>query len=566
MQMGESPTRKERGAANAAGGKGPFAATFQLVYDCDRKGLMLKLFYTICTSLLPLANLYILKILIDDVTLAIGTGHYDPSTLAVGIVAFCSITLLNRWLTTLSGVNNDVLTQRLTDYINGRIQEQSARLDMAYYDNPDFHDTFHRAQQEAAFRPIRILENFVAVLGSSISIVGVVAMLMVASWQTVLVMLLAVLPTFVVKLYKSRRIYRFRRETTQAVRRSSYYGALLTNRTYAKEMRAFGLAPHIRDLYVAQRRTLVEQLLSISRRLALFDAVTAVVEVLALACILLLLVKPAVAGVITVGTFVMLFEAFRRGQGYLSTLVNGVSGLYEHKLFINNLFEFLSLRPAIVSPAEPTPFPQVVERVDFDDITFAYPDMSHPVLSHFNLSAVKGEITPLRGENGFGKTTLLKLLLRLYDPQGGVVRINGIDIRRFDVGELRRQISALFQDYVQFQFTARENIAFGDINHADDARRMAEALRLADAQPVVDSLGKGIDTQLGRQFAGGEELSMGQWQRIALARQLYSTAPILVFDEPTAWMDAAARRQFRETLEEIKENHIVLLVSHEEND
>ena len=544
----------------------PFVATFRLIRDCDRRGMRMKLLYTIIISLLPLVNLYILKLLIDVVTNTANHTAGDVSSLMAYIVMFCAITLLTRWFNTLSGVNNDVLTQRLTDYINGHIQQQSARLDMAYYDNPEFHDTLHRAQQEAAFRPIRILENFVAVMGSVISIAGVVAMLAVASWKTVLVMLVAVLPTFGVKLYKSRRIYRFRRQTTQAVRRSNYYGALLTHRNYAKEMRAFGLAPYMMKLYKSERSTLVTQLLRISRRLACYDVLTAVVEVAALALILLLLTKPVVVGAITIGTFVMLFEAFRRGQGYLTTLVNGVSGLYEHKLFINNLFEFLELEPSIMSPAQPEAFPQTVDTIAFDDITFAYPDMRHPVLQHFSLTARRGEVTPLRGENGFGKTTLLKLLLRLYDPQQGAVRINGIDIRRFDVGELRLHVSALFQDYVQFQFTAGDNIVFGDINHAADAKRIAQALRQSGAQGVVDGLGKGLDTQLGRMFDEGEELSMGQWQRIALARQLYSEAPILVFDEPTAWMDAAARRQFRATLEEIKENHIVLLVSHEEVD
>ena len=544
----------------------PFVATFRLIRDCDRRGMRMKLLYTIIISLLPLVNLYILKLLIDVVTNTANHTAGDVSSLMAYIVMFCAITLLTRWFNTLSGVNNDILTQRLTDYINGHIQQQSARLDMAYYDNPEFHDTLHRAQQEAAFRPIRILENFVAVMGSVISIAGVVAMLAVASWKTVLVMLVAVLPTFGVKLYKSRRIYRFRRQTTQAVRRSNYYGALLTHRNYAKEMRAFGLAPYMMKLYKSERSTLVTQLLRISRRLACYDVLTAVVEVAALALILLLLTKPVVVGAITIGTFVMLFEAFRRGQGYLTTLVNGVSGLYEHKLFINNLFEFLELEPSIMSPAQPEAFPQTVDTIAFDDITFAYPDMQHPVLQHFSLTARRGEVTPLRGENGFGKTTLLKLLLRLYDPQQGAVRINGIDIRRFDIGELRLHVSALFQDYVQFQFTAGDNIVFGDINHAADAKRIAQALRQSGAQEVVDGLSKGLDTQLGRMFDEGEELSMGQWQRIALARQLYSEAPILVFDEPTAWMDAAARRQFRATLEEIKENHIVLLVSHEEVD
>lgn len=539
---------------------------FKLIWQCDNKNLILKLFYTLCTSLLPLVSLYVLKLLVDGVTEFAGIGSAGdrllPEKLLLCLLAFCAIYLLNRLIGVLNTVNNDVLTQKLIDYINNLIQTQSVRLDMAYYDNPDYHDTFHRAQQEAAFRPIRILENVVAVFGASISMIGVAAMFAVTSWQVIVVMIIAVIPTFFVRLYKSRRIYRFRRETTQNMRRSVYYGQLLSNRNYAKEVRSFGLASYFRERYLSIRRDLVTRLLRISRRLAVYDALTSVFETVALGAVLLFLVRPTVMGALSIGSFVMLFEAFRRGQSYLNNLVGGVGGLYEHKLFINNLFEFLELKPSIINPDNPKSFPKSIERIDFDDVTFSYPDMKHPTLSHFSLSAKFGTITRITGENGFGKTTLLKLLLRLYDPQSGAVRINGIDIRCFDVGELRHNISAIFQDYVQFYFTAKENITFGDINNADDASRLAEAIRLADAQSVVDSLGNGLDTPLGRQFDNGEELSMGQWQRIALARQLYSNAPILIFDEPTAWMDAPARANFKNTLESLKNDHLIFLISH----
>ena len=537
---------------------------FRLIWQCDKKGFALKLFYTLCTSLLPLLNLYVLKLLVDGATQAVagaGDGLLSVEMIRY-VLVFCGVMLLNRWVGVLSTVNNDVLTQRLIDYINNIIQTQSVRLDMSYYDNPSYHDTFHRAQQEAAFRPIRILENTVSVLGSSVALVGIALMLLASSWQVVAVMALAVVPSFAVRLYKSRRIYRFRRETTQDMRRTYYYGQLLTNRLYAKEVRAFGLGAHFRSLYVDIRARLVDRLLAISRRLGFFDALTALFEVSALALVLVLLIRPAISGAMSIGTFVMLFEAFRRGQGYLATMVGGISGLYEHKLFINNLFEFLELQPSIVSPANPEPFPERIDEVSFDDVTFAYPDMKRPVLDHLSLQARRGEVTLVEGENGKGKTTMLKLLLRLYDPQGGAVRINGIDIRRFDVGVLRRNVSAIFQDYVQFCFTARENVAFGDISNAGDARRLSEAIRMADAGAVVERLSNGLDTQLGRQFDGGEELSMGQWQRIALARQLYSPAQVLLFDEPTAWMDGEARSHFAETVQELKSDHVIILVQH----
>lgn len=540
---------------------------FKLIWKCDSKRFLLKLVYTLFNSLLPLVNLYVLKVLVDVLSGTVSGGvewSAVSETIVSSVLLFCGISLANRMIGVLGVVNDDVLTQELVDYINKLIQEQSVRLDMAYYDNPNYHDTFHRAQQEAAFRPVRIMESLVSLFGSVVSLLGVTAMLVAASWQVIVVMVLAIVPTFCVRLYKSRSIYRFRRETTQESRRGSYYGSLMTNRIYAKEVRTLGLAGFFRKMYVDTRFRLVTQLKRISRRLAVMDGVTAVVEAAAMGVVVLVLVRPVANGALTIGTFVMLFEAFRRGQGYLTSMVSSVSGLYEHKLFINNLFDFLDLRPSIVSPSEPEPFPAKVEEVVFDNITFAYPDMNQPVLSRFSLVARFGEVTLIEGENGFGKTTLLKLLMRLYDPQEGCVRINGTDVRRFDLCELRRNVSVMFQDYVQFYFTARENVEFGDIGGETDSLRMSESLRQSGADKVVSRLAKGLDTQLGRQFEGGEELSMGQWQRIALARELYSRSQVLVFDEPTAWMDASGREAFRKTLEELKPNHVVILVRHSE--
>ena len=368
---------------------------FKLIYSCDKRGFILKLFYTTLTSVLPLINLYILKLLVDDVTEMGASGVLSnglSQSILVSILLFCAITLLNRLISVASTVNNDILTQRLIDYINGIIQNKSIQLDLAYYDNPRYYDTFHRAQLEAALRPIRIVENFVDAFGSVISLVGVMALIIGSSWQVVVVMMLAVIPTFLVKLYKSRRIYKFRRETTQDMRRSIYYGQLLSDKMYAKEVRTFRLANFLRDKYVSIRKVLVDKLLRISYRLAFFDAATSLIEVVAMFFILVYLIKPVAAGAITIGSFVMLFEAFRRGQSYLNSLVRGVGGLYEHKLFINNLFEFLDLDASIKSEPEPKPFPDEVYMIEFEDVTFSYPDMTTPVLEHFYLKARKGEV------------------------------------------------------------------------------------------------------------------------------------------------------------------------------
>lgn len=536
-----------------------------MVYRCDKRAFYTRLLLVAAQSILPLVNLWVLKELIDSVTnLCVGaeTGASLPPQITQYVMVFCLVFLANRIVSTINGVNNDVMTQKLIDYMSDKIQHQSALLDMDFYDNPDFHDTFHRAQQESTFRPIQVLNNFMALFGSLISIASIVVILTVASWWVVVVMFVAVLPSFAVRLIKARKIYKFRRENTQSYRRTSYYSSVLTHRDFAKELRVFGLSPYFRSKFVDIRRRLVDKLLRISRRLACYDLFCSIVEALSILLILGLLLREAFAGAISIGLFVMLFEAFRRGQGYMQTLVSSVASLYDNRLFASNLFEFFNLKPKIISPKHPIPFPQLVESVVFDDVSFRYSNMDHDVLHHFNLTARVGETCRIEGENGFGKSTALKLLMRLHDPDKGSIKINGIDIRNFAVDDLRRSIAPLFQDFVRYQCTANDNIAFGDIRSALDQSRIEQAAFLSGADKVVEKLPHSYDTQLGRMFDGGEELSMGQWQRVALARLFYSDAPILLLDEPTAWIDIPSRESFFNKINEINKHKIIIIIQH----
>ena len=337
-----------------------------------------------------------------------------------------------------------------------------------------------------------------------------------------------------------------------------YYGSLLTSRAAAPEVRTYRLAPLFRSRFVASRRKLVATLLSISRRLGMLDVLCAFVEAAAMFFIVWLLVTQTAAGAITVGSFVMLFEAFRRGQGYLSSLVGGIAGLYDNRLFVGNLFEFLNLEPHILAPSDPLPVPQEIEEVEFRDITFRYPDMERDVLSHYSLRARRGEVTAVDGRNGYGKSTLIKLLLRFYDPQQGTVLLNGIDIRRFDPDELRQRFGVLFQEFMRYSCTADENIAFGTRGAASDNSALLSSPLLS----FLSRLPKGSGTLLSRLFDGGSELSMGQWQRLALARALASDAPVLLLDEPTAWLDADGRETFAQLIEEQRSSKVVLLITH----
>lgn len=530
-----------------------------MVRRCDVASFWRRVVYVMLQSLIPVAGLYVLKLLVDSITQAVGGGGAER--VLPYLLALVALFLAGRVVSALSGVNNDVLSQRLIDYMSDLMQRQAARLDLSYYDTPEYHDTLHRAQQEVSTRPVAVLNNFMALLSAVVTLLGIAALLVTASWWVLVIMVVAMVPTLAVRLYKARSIYQFRRGNTQLYRRTSYYGQLLTSRQTAAEMRAFGLAGWFRRLFVESRRLLVGRLLSISRRLGAADICCAVIEAAAMLVVIWLLIRQTLAAAITLGAFVMLLEAFRRGQSQLSTLASSIAGLYDNRLFVGNVFEFLGLEPVVLNPEEPLPMPGRVESVEFKEVTFRYPQGNRDVLSHFNFRAEMGEIALIEGRNGFGKSTMVKLLLRLYDPCEGAVLMNGIDIRRFNLDELRSRVGVLFQDFVRYNCTAAENIAFGcrDKQPADGCRQAAE---LAGAAEVVEQLPQGENTMLGRLFDGGCELSMGQWQRVALARAFQSDAPLVILDEPYAWLDTNARRHLTESLEELKKDKVVIVISH----
>ena len=533
-----------------------------MVRRADRGSFHRRIVYVLLQSLLPLANLYVLKLLVDSVgnpeshpVFSIFNFQFSFSTYHY-LLVMCVIFLVNRIVAALAGVNSDVLHQRVIDYMSDLVQRQASSVDMSSFDQPAYHDIFHRAQQETVSRPLQIMDSFMAFFGAVVSIAGVTAMLLTAAWWVVLVMIVAVLPSFVVRMYKARSIYAFRRDNTQLYRRTAYYGQLLTARNSAAEMRAFRLAPHFRRLFVEARVVLSSRLLTISRRLGTLDVLCAVVEALAMFAVVGLLVREAFSGAITVGAFVMLFEAFRRGQGYMTSLVSAVAQLYDNRLFVSNLFEFLNLKPTINPPASSIQIPRSsIECIEFRDITFRYPGMEHDVLSHFNFTARVGEVCRLDGRNGYGKSTLVKLLLRLYDPADGAILADGVDIRSFDPEVWRSRVAVVFQDFVRYACTFDENLAFGNGSSTG-------AGHSALVSDIVGRLPRGGNTLLGRIFDGGEELSMGQWQRVAITRALSSDAPVLVMDEPLAWLDADARQKFNDAIRSTAPGRIVILISH----
>ena len=538
-----------------------------LICRSDRRLLLLHVLMMLCTSLLPLALLYAVKYLVDAVEQLVRLPHGGlPTGVWICVAAFCLIYLLNRLCSIFGGYISGLLGEKTVNNIQRMIQKQSAEVDMSYYDTPSYYDAMYMAQQESAHRPLVLLDQMTSLVSELITLVGVVCILCAFSLWTVPVMLLAGLPAILVHMRRVRVLYAWRKSRIKDNREANYHAALLTNRNFAKEVRSYGIAGFVQARFWEIRKRLYRQRRAISRKTSILAALTACWDVVALLLILYLLFRNTLAGLLTVGGFVMYFQAFRKGGSAMQSLVKAVSGIYENHLFLSNLFQFLELEHRIQSPEHPVPFPsEIRDGIRFNNVSFSYPGAEANVLDRADYFFEPNRINRISGANGMGKTTLVKLLCRLYDAKEGSITIDGTDIRQFDVKELRDNIAVIFQDFVGYAFTAEENVKMGR-RSADDLNCFADALSASGADEVIAKLTHGEKTLLGKLFEGGEELSMGQWQRIALARALYKKAPILVLDEPNSWMDAGGRANFRKHLPELCRDRLVILISHEDAD
>jgi ATP-binding cassette subfamily B protein len=332
---------------------------------------------------------------------------------------------------------------------------------------------------------------------------------------------------------------------------------------HAKEIRLFELGAlfsrRYREVYQQLRKERFD--LAIKRTVA--ELVTQTSGTLAVFLAYAVIAYRTVQGVITLGDLVMYYQAFQRGQGFLREMLGGLAGLYEDSLFLTNLYEFLDLKRAVIEPTHPTRIPSPVRAgITFHHVHFRYPNSPRTALRDVTLTIQTGEVVAFVGSNGSGKTTLIKLLCRLYDPTSGVITLDGIDLRQFETTALRRQISVVFQDYARYHLSASDNIWFGNVHQPPDQGQIAAAAIRTGADDIIHRLPQGYETILGKWFENGEELSIGEWQKVALARAFLRDAQIIVLDEPTSAMDAKAEYEMFQKFRQLAAGRIAILISH----
>lgn len=536
-----------------------------LVWQSAPGWTLISAFLVVLQGSLPLVSLYLMKLIVDSVTAGVASSDKEAAfghilfliSLAAG-AAF--LTVLNR---TVLNVVSEAQAALVSDHIIDLLHVKSIEVDLEYYENPKYYDTLHRAQNDAPYRPTRIVNSLFQIGQSSMSLVIVFGLIASFSWIVAVALAITAVPVALVRLIYSNRTYQWQLACTAKERKAWYFNWLLTTDSHAKEIRLFDLGHLFMKRYHNLRKELRNERLSITARQSTADMVAQTVSVLAIFGSYVIIAQRAFQGSITLGDLVMYFGALQQGYSYLSSFLNGFAELYEDNLFMTTLYEFLDLKPALEESPNPIPVPEKIkEGISFEHVGFSYPGQGTRALKDINLYISAGKIIALVGNNGSGKTTLIKLLCRLYDPTDGRITLDGIELRDVRISDLRKEISVIFQDYTHYNLTARENIWLGNVDMSADAKNILWAAECSGANRIIDQLDNGYETILGKWFEDGTELSIGEWQKIALARAFFRDSQVIVLDEPSSSLDPKAEDEVFKKFRQISAGRTAIIISH----
>lgn len=516
-------------------------------------------------GLFPLAQLYLMKLMVDALTK--GPVVYTQGVvfrhvlLLVGLMGV--VALFTSLIRSIAGLVSTWHSYLITDNMSDALIAKSIEVDLEYYESAQYYDTLHRAQREASSRPIGIINNLTQIGQNGISLLAIAGLLLTFNWIIAAILFIAVISGTVVRLKYTGKMFDWQQNQTSMEREAGYLNWVLTDIGHAKEIRLFNLGPLLMQRFHDLRRKLLKGRLGITGRRSIADFMAQFLSTAATYGSYAYLAYQAVQGKITLGDLVMYYQAFQRVQGSLQALLSNLSGLYEDNLFISHIYDFLDLKRTVIEPFHPNPVPVPMQTgMALDHVSFQYPGGTRKVLEDVSLSIRPGEVVALVGENGSGKTTLIKLLCRFYDPTGGSITIDGLNLRQFETKALRNEIAIIFQDYAHYHLTARENIWFGNTAISPDNERVIVAAQRSGADEVIRRLPHGYDTILGKMFADGEELSIGEWQKVALARAFMRDAQIIVLDEPTSSMDAKSEYEVFKNFRQRMPGRTAILISH----
>ena len=551
------------GLASWLGVFGYSGRAVELVWTTSRRMTVAFALTTLVGGLLPAAVAWAGKLIVDGVLAAQSSGAQDDVRqvlIFVGVEAALIITLAGTRQVT--SACQALLRALLGLRVNVMILEKALQLDLTHFEDADVYDQMTRARREASSRPLSLVKRTFGLVQNLISLATYAALLFSFSAWAVGVLVLAAIPSFLAETKFAGEGFRLFKWRTPETRKQMYLEAVLAREDYAKEVKLFGLGPLLLERYRRIFETLYGEDRNLTLRRHVWGYLLGLLSTAAFYGAYGWIAWSTVKGHISLGEMTMYLLVFKQGQNSFSQVLTAIGGMYEDNLYLSNLYEFLELEvPDAQGGATEGPRPG--DGIRFEDVSFTYPGAHEPALQSLSLHVKPGEKLALVGENGSGKTTLIKLLTRLYEPSEGRVLLDGLDLRAWDGETLRRRIGVIFQDFVRYQLTVGENVGAGDVDAFNDADRWREASKKGLAHPFIERMPGGYDTQLGRWFKGGQELSLGQWQKVALSRAfMREGADILVLDEPTAAMDAEAEFQIFDHFREATREQMAIVISH----
>jgi ATP-binding cassette subfamily B protein len=534
----------------------------ELVWTTSRALTLVLAALTLLAGILPALIAWIGQLIVDAVVIAMNADRPDVRgvlrLLAYEALVVIAVAACQRGIF----ASQSLLRAQLGQRVNVMILEKALTLQLTQFEDSEFYDKLTQARREASSRPLSLVNRTFGLIQNSLSLGSYALLLFAFSPWAVLILVIAGLPSFVAEAKFSGDAFRLFRWRSPDTRMQLYLETVIAREDGVKEVKLYHLGRRLLDRY----RDIFHKLYGADRNLTLrrdgWGFGLGLVSSAAFYGAYAWIVLATIARDITLGAMTMYLMLFRQGQAAVGAILSAVSGMYEDNLYISNLYEYLEQPPlAVTGSAVAGPDPS--RGLELEHVSFRYPGAQSNALEDVTLAIRPDESLALVGENGSGKTTLIKLLTRLYEPTGGRIRLDGLDLKDWDVASLRRRFGVIFQDFGRYQFAVGENIGAGDERHFDDEERWAAAARLGMAAPFIEEFPERYHTQLGRWFKNGRELSGGQWQRIALSRAFMRVdADILVLDEPTAAMDAASEAAIFEHFQRLSENRMVILISH----
>ncbi|NHC34756.1 ABC transporter ATP-binding protein [Scytonema millei] len=534
-----------------------------LVWQTSRALTFVLAIVTVVAGLLPAAIAYVGKLIVDGVVLAHQSGLERDRLITLGYLGIEAVLVAllagsQRGLT----ISQSLLRVLLGQKVNLLILQKALTLDLVHFEDSEFYDKMTRARREASSRPLSLVSSTFSIVQNAISLVTYGGLLLQFSFWAVIVLLLSAVPAFVAETRFAGQAFRLFRWRAPETREQTYLETLIAREDFAKEVKLYQLGAMLLERYRSTFNRLYGEDRDLTLRRGVWGYLLSLLSTATFYFAYAWIVMEAIAGRLSLGDMTMYLMVFRQGQTSFSSTLTSIGGMYEDNLYLSNLYEFLE-QPIALPKGKATQGLIPGDGIRFENVSFIYPGSNKLALNNVSFRIRPGEKLAIVGENGSGKTTLIKLLTRLYNPDKGKILLDGLDLQAWDLGVLQRRIGVIFQDFIRYQFTVGENIGVGDVTRIEDRDLWQVAADKGMALPVIEQLPESFQTQLGKWFRGGQELSGGQWQKIALSRAfMRNKADILVLDEPTAAMDAEAEFQIFERLRSLTQNQMAILISH----